>query len=102
MERFNHHVYEQTSPNPDQTVIIPLTRRTTEEVFGNIYNQTLHSNVVVYSNSTNDNNRDVNRRQEEEDDLAMENVLGWSIAKNYNPLEVPVYKKNQQQLNISK
>nr|XP_022906851.1 transmembrane protein 145-like [Onthophagus taurus] len=75
IEHFNHHVYEPT-PTLDQTVIIPLTRRT-EEIFGGIYSQHLY---------TSNFQRRPSHFQPEiinaEGDVTMENVLNWSLAKN--------------------
>lgn len=82
MEQFNHHVYEPTS-NLDQTIIIPLSRRT-EEIFGGIYSQRIRANST--QNAREPPEGDCYRNGT---DVAMQNVLSWSLAKNYDALEVP-------------
>lgn len=80
IEQFSHHVYEPTR-TAEQTVIIPLTKRT-EELFGGIYTQRL------YNSSFRNSNQPVpNAPVPTELDIAMENVLTWSLAKNVSALE---------------
>ncbi|KAI4455348.1 intimal thickness receptor-related [Holotrichia oblita] len=80
IEQFSHHVYEPTRTS-EQAVIIPLTKRT-EELFGGIYSQRL------YNASFRNSNQGVpDRPIQTELDIAMENVLTWSLAKNVSALE---------------
>lgn len=74
IQQFGHHVYEPTIR--EQTVIVPLTRRT-EEIFEGMYNQPIH-------NIRRDSLNDLNSRN-----LVMENVINWSLARNIAALEVP-------------
>lgn len=80
IEHFSHHIYEPTR-NVEQTVIIPLTKRT-EELFGGIYSQRLYN-----SSFPNTNREDTIRPLQTDLDIAMENVLTWSLAKNISALE---------------
>ncbi|KAJ8978794.1 hypothetical protein NQ317_015518 [Molorchus minor] len=75
MEQFGHHVYEPTTTIREQTVIIPLTKRTEE-----LLKKALQRNAIV--------NGHVDEPPELIIDPAIENVLRWSMAKNV-PLELP-------------
>lgn len=68
VERFRHHPYE---PAQEQTVIIPLTKRT-EEIFEEMYTRNTYGGSKRGDVITEELPRDV----------AMENVLNWSMAKN--------------------
>lgn len=68
VERFRHHPYE---PAQEQTVIIPLTKRT-EEIFEEMYTRNTYGGSKRGDVITEELPRD----------LAMENVLNWSMAKN--------------------
>ncbi|KRT84060.1 hypothetical protein AMK59_2972 [Oryctes borbonicus] len=80
IEHFSHHVYEP-SRTAEHTVIIPLTKRT-EELFGGIYTQHLYNTSL-----RNSNHEERNRPVQADLDIAMENVLTWSLAKNISALE---------------
>ncbi|XP_017786554.1 PREDICTED: transmembrane protein 145-like [Nicrophorus vespilloides] len=79
IEQFGHHAYEPTA-NGDQ-VIIPLSRRT-EEIFGGLYSQRVQmgdangaaARAIIGEATLNANN------------ATIENVLSWSLAKNFNYL----------------
>ncbi|XP_056636066.1 transmembrane protein 145-like [Diorhabda sublineata] len=73
MEQFGHHIYEPTATLREQTVIIPLTRRT-EEIFENMYQQT--------NRRTSTDLPDTEPLHENERDKTIDNVLSWSLAKN--------------------
>lgn len=90
-------MYEPTS-SMDQTIIIPLSRRT-EEVFGGVYNQMINSSILQ-SNGTQRNNsqRFDGRERETQNDIAMQNVLSWSTAKNYNPNDIPNFRRTHSYL----
>lgn len=77
IEHFGHHIYEPAR-TAEQPVIIPLTKRT-EELFGGIYSQHLHRNP--------DREEPSAPAIQAELDIAMENVLTWSLAKNISALE---------------
>ncbi|GJQ75325.1 hypothetical protein Trydic_g23508 [Trypoxylus dichotomus] len=80
IEHFNHHAYEPSRPS-EHTVIIPLTKRT-EELFGGIYRKHLHNTSLRNHNCEEDS-----RPMQTGLDIAMENVLTWSLAKNISALE---------------
>ncbi|CAH1099536.1 unnamed protein product [Psylliodes chrysocephalus] len=84
MEQFGHHMYEPTTTFREQTVIIPLTRRT-EEIFEGMYNQAAfrRTDLPNENASENEDNR-------EQSDKTIDNVLSWSLAKNVSALELPV------------
>lgn len=82
IEQFNHHIYEPAG-GVDQTVIIPLTRRT-EEIFGGMYNQRLNC-------TRNSHPIEEDRHLQNGHDVTMQNVLSWSIAKNFTPIDLGVF-----------
>lgn len=73
---FAHNVYEPSS-NLGETVIIPLTRRT-EEMFDGLYGQ--RADALTFNREINDNG-----------DNTMQNVLSWSIAKNFTPVNLGIF-----------
>ncbi|XP_018568361.1 transmembrane protein 145-like [Anoplophora glabripennis] len=85
IEQFSHHVYEPSTSLREQTVIIPLTRRT-EEIFEGMYNQ----RAFARNNVQNDH---VNEEQEIARDVAIQNVLNWSLAKDPEALEIPNFDR---------
>lgn len=76
IEQFGHHAYEPSGAIREQTVIVPLTRRT-EEIFEGMYNQ-----PVVNIRQESLNEEISNRRN-----IMMENVMSWSLARNVEALE---------------
>lgn len=82
IEQFGHHVYEPSGTVREQTVIVPLTRRT-EEIFEGMYSQPVH-NIRRESLSEELNNTR---------NLMMENVLSWSLAKNLAAIETPHFER---------
>lgn len=76
IEQFSHHAYEPSGAVREQTVIVPLTRRT-EEIFEGMYNQPV---VNIRQDSLNE--EVTNRRN-----IMMENVMSWSLAKNVEAIE---------------
>ncbi|XP_074040351.1 transmembrane protein 145 [Leptinotarsa decemlineata] len=86
MEQFGHHIYEPSATIREQTVIIPLTRRT-EEIFQGMYNRTvLHKNVTQ-----SDNPSDI--EENDKRNVMIENVLNWSLAKNTPAIELPRFER---------
>ncbi|KAG5900075.1 hypothetical protein JTB14_016047 [Gonioctena quinquepunctata] len=80
IEQFGHHMYEPSTIR-EQTVIIPLTRRT-EEIFEGMYSQAALRRNEVQNDLKND------RR-----DVIIENVLNWSMAKNPpSAIELPNFE----------
>ena len=84
IQQFSHHIYEPTGAVREQTVIVPLTRRT-EEIFEGMYNQPVH-------NIRRDSLEDINNTR----NMMMENVINWSLAKNVAALEVPNFQRNKR------
>nr|CAH7761654.1 unnamed protein product [Callosobruchus chinensis] len=89
IEQFSHHMYEPTTTIREQTVIIPLTKRT-EEIFEGMCTQRAFS-----KNSQNG----INQIPEEPPakDTTIENVLSWSIAKKIPATELPVLERNDRE-----
>ncbi|XP_060534334.1 transmembrane protein 145-like isoform X2 [Cylas formicarius] len=81
IEQFGHHTYE-----PQQTVIIPLTRRT-EEIFEGMYNQRAFSRNLSLQQTIEEDNSSPLR------DDTVDNVLNWSLAKNIPSLEFPTFER---------
>uniref|UniRef100_A0A6P7GNK5 Transmembrane protein 145-like n=1 Tax=Diabrotica virgifera virgifera TaxID=50390 RepID=A0A6P7GNK5_DIAVI len=79
MEQFGHHMYEPTATIREQTVIIPLTRRT-EEYFETMHQQQERRNVEELQNID---------LIENEKNKTIENVLRWSLARNVPVLNLP-------------
>ncbi|KAJ8913743.1 hypothetical protein NQ315_007460 [Exocentrus adspersus] len=91
MEHFGHHIYEPSTSYREQTVIIPLTRRT-EEIFEGercMYNHRAFARNTAQEDRVNEDQPqpDINR------DVAIQNVLNWSMAKNPETLEVPDFER---------
>ncbi|KAJ8957962.1 hypothetical protein NQ318_001962 [Aromia moschata] len=87
IDQFSHHVYEPTTTIQEETVIIPLTKRT-EEIFEDMYKQR-----ALQKNITNEEDNDelpINYR-----DPVIDNVLSWSVAKNVSTLELPAFQRVQ-------
>ncbi|KAL3271263.1 hypothetical protein HHI36_021754 [Cryptolaemus montrouzieri] len=87
IESFVHHPYEPTTTITEQTVIVPLTRRT-EEIFEGMYNQRTYSGLK--------------RAQENQEvvlqgENMMENVLNWSLAKNLKEVEYPQFVSSKRE-----
>ncbi|XP_068901346.1 transmembrane protein 145-like isoform X1 [Tenebrio molitor] len=82
IEQFGHHVYEPSGTVREQTVIVPLTRRT-EEIFEGMYSQPVHNIRRESLNEELNNTRN----------LMMENVLSWSLAKNLAAIEAPHFER---------
>ncbi|RZC37360.1 transmembrane protein 145 [Asbolus verrucosus] len=82
IEQFGHHVYEPSGTVREQTVIVPLTRRT-EEIFEGMYNQPVH----------NIRRESLNEEMNYTRNLMMENVINWSLAKNVDALEIPSFER---------
>ncbi|KAF2899900.1 hypothetical protein ILUMI_06283, partial [Ignelater luminosus] len=99
IEHFSHHVYEPSSNVTEQAVIIPLTKRT-EEIFGGLYSQHLNSNFAT-RNPQPQKNEDVVEEIDNVQNIAMQNVLTWSIAKNYTPLEISEFERFSQNIPVS-
>ncbi|XP_063930443.1 transmembrane protein 145-like [Zophobas morio] len=89
IQQFSHHIYEPTGAVREQTVIVPLTRRT-EEIFEGMYNQPVH-------NIRRDSLEDINNTR----NMMMENVINWSLAKNVAALEVPNFQRNKRNSFVS-
>lgn len=85
IENFAHHPYEPTIA--EQTIIIPLTRRT-EEIFEGMYNQQTYNGV-----------KKIDEYEEIplERDNVMENVLNWSAAKNPPPLDYAQFARQKRE-----
>lgn len=83
IEQFTHHVYEPTAIR-EQTIIVPLTRRT-EEIFEGMYNQRAFQRNI--------SNGHVVEETEINKDTAIENVLSWSLAKNASSMELPQFQR---------
>ncbi|XP_018334964.1 uncharacterized protein LOC108743864 [Agrilus planipennis] len=95
---FNHYPYEPSADPYEQTVIIPLTKRT-EELFGGIYAHKLNSSTRSTNNSQNNLMKDVEERRLAIDiipDSRMQNVLSWAIAKDCSSLSVPTFERIYQ------
>lgn len=77
----------------EHSVIIPLTRRT-EEIFGGLYaQQHMHNfNRSGQHHRHDDQTPDIARAQ----NLALQNVLSWSLAKNVPEAELPQFERVDQ------
>ncbi|KAF7283649.1 hypothetical protein GWI33_023286 [Rhynchophorus ferrugineus] len=81
MEQFGHHIYEPSSNLTEQTVIIPLTRRT-EELCEGLYNKKRLSTPQITEIAD-----EIAMDEERTRDLTIENVIKWSLAKNIPALD---------------
>ncbi|XP_072375299.1 transmembrane protein 145-like isoform X2 [Diabrotica undecimpunctata] len=91
MEQFGHHMYEPTATIREQTVIIPLTRRT-EEYFETMQHQQERRNVEELQNYD---------LMENEKNKTIENVLRWSLAKNVPILNLSTASDHSQSDNTN-
>ncbi|CAG9834628.1 unnamed protein product [Diabrotica balteata] len=91
MEQFGHHMYEPTATIREQTVIIPLTRRT-EEYFETMQHQQERRNVEELQNDD---------LMENEKNKTIENVLRWSLARNVPILNLSTASDNSQSDNTN-
>ncbi|XP_044764553.1 transmembrane protein 145 [Coccinella septempunctata] len=89
VENFVHHPYEPTIA--EQTIIIPLTRRT-EEIFEGMYNRPTYSSVK---------RTDESQEIQIERDNMMENVLNWSVAKNPPTLDYSQFVAHRRESIVS-
>ncbi|XP_030747654.1 transmembrane protein 145-like [Sitophilus oryzae] len=85
IEQFGHHVYEPSLNIREQTVIIPLTRRT-EEICEGLYNQKRLSTPKITEMTDESSN-------EQARDMTIENVIKWSLAKNIPALDFPSFQQ---------
>ncbi|CAH1987700.1 unnamed protein product [Acanthoscelides obtectus] len=89
MDQFNHHMYEPTTTIREQTVIIPLTKRT-EEIFEGMCTQRAFS-------KTSQNGIIQKMDEPPAKDATIENVLSWSIAKKIPAaIELPALERNDR------
>ncbi|KAF5277848.1 hypothetical protein FQR65_LT15911 [Abscondita terminalis] len=84
IERFGHHVYEPSMDDAEERVIIPLTRRT-EQL------------CTFTKNSNLQSNGDVPEEFLMSENITMQNVLSWSIAKNYTAFDVSRTNREQEE-----
>lgn len=85
-------MYEPTNPVTEHSVIIPLTRRT-EEIFGSLYTQHMHNFTRTAQHHRHDDQPpEITHTQ----NLALQNVLSWSLAKNVPEAELPQFEQRDQ------
>nr|CAI5836657.1 unnamed protein product [Callosobruchus analis] len=86
IEQFSHHMYEPSTTIREQTVIIPLTKRT-EEIFEGMCTQRAFT-----KNSQNGFSQKLDEPPAK--DTTIENVLSWSLAKKIPATELPVLQRD--------
>ncbi|XP_065173129.1 transmembrane protein 145-like isoform X2 [Atheta coriaria] len=90
IEQFTRHAYEPTSNGLDQTVIVPLSRRT-EDLFSGLYSQQQYTSTSASRRNDSLHHDAIlhNEHDPRMSETSMENVLSWSLAKNFNTIDPP-------------